>query len=50
LWVLTPGGFEDLIEAASVPAEAATVPPASIMPPENIVEILLRHGNELLAD
>jgi mannose-6-phosphate isomerase-like protein (cupin superfamily) len=50
IWVLTPGGFEDLIEEASVPAEAATVPPPSVMPPENVVEIVLRHGNELLPD
>jgi quercetin dioxygenase-like cupin family protein len=50
IWVLTPGGFEDFIEEASVPAEAPTVPPPSVMPPENIVEIVLRHGNELLPD
>ena len=48
LWVLTPGGFEDLIEAASVPAEQPTLPPASVLPPENIAEIIRRHGNELL--
>jgi hypothetical protein len=48
LWVLTPGGFEDLIQDASVPAEAPTVPPPSIAPPEDVAEILLRHGNELL--
>ena len=48
LWVLTPGGFEDLIEAVSVPAEAPTVPPPSIGPPDNVAEILQRHGNELL--
>ena len=48
IWVLTPGGFEDLLEEASVPAETATVPPPSVVPPENIAEIVLRHGNELL--
>ena len=48
LWVLTPGGFESLIEAVSVPAETPTVPPPSVAPPENVAEILLRHGNELL--
>jgi mannose-6-phosphate isomerase-like protein (cupin superfamily) len=48
LWVLTPGGFEDLVEEASVPAEAPTVPPASVLPPANAAEIVLRHGNELL--
>jgi mannose-6-phosphate isomerase-like protein (cupin superfamily) len=48
LWVLTPGGFEDFVEEASVPAEAPTVPPPSVLPPENVAEIVLRHGNELL--
>jgi quercetin dioxygenase-like cupin family protein len=48
LWVLTPGGFEKLLEEASVPAEASTVPPASVVPPENLAEIIRRHGNELL--
>jgi quercetin dioxygenase-like cupin family protein len=48
LWVLVPGGFENMIEEASVPAEAPTVPPASVLPPENAAEIILRHGNELL--
>jgi mannose-6-phosphate isomerase-like protein (cupin superfamily) len=50
LWVLTPGGFENLIEEASVPAAAPTVPPASVLPPENADEIVRRHGNELLLD
>ena len=49
LWMLTPGGFESLIEAVSVAAEAPTVPPPSVIPPENVAEILRRHGNELLA-
>ena len=48
LWVLTPGGFEDLIEEASVPAEYPDVPPADVLPPANAAEIVLRHGNELL--
>ena len=50
IWVLTPGSFEDFVEEASVPAEAATVPPASVMPPEDAAEIVLRHGMELLPD
>jgi quercetin dioxygenase-like cupin family protein len=50
LWVLTPGGFEDLVEEASVPAETPTVPPPSVLPPANAAEIVLRHGNELLPD
>jgi mannose-6-phosphate isomerase-like protein (cupin superfamily) len=48
LWVLTPGGFEDLLEEASVPAERPTVPPPSVAPPANIAEIIRAHGNELL--
>ncbi len=48
LWVLTPGGFEELVEEASVPAAAPTLPPADILPPDNIGEIVRRHGNELL--
>ena len=48
LWVLAPGGFEDFIEDVSVPAETPTVPPASVVPPENAAEIVLRHGMELL--
>jgi len=50
IWVLTPAGFENLIDEASVPAEAPTVPPPSVVPPENAADILLRHGNELLPD
>ena len=44
------GGFEDFIEDVSVPAEPPTVPPASVLPPENAAEIVLRHGMELLPD
>jgi mannose-6-phosphate isomerase-like protein (cupin superfamily) len=50
IWVLTPGGLENLIEEVSVPAEAPTVPPPSVVPPENVADIVRRHGNELLAD
>ena len=50
LWVLAPSGFEDFIEDVSVPAEAPTVPPASVLPPENAAEIVLRHGMELLPE
>ena len=49
LWVLTPGGFEALVEEASVPAATPTLPPADVLPPEDIAEIVRRHGNELLA-
>lgn len=48
LWVLAPGGFEEFIEDVSVPAEAPTVPLASVLPPENAAKIVLRHGMELL--
>jgi quercetin dioxygenase-like cupin family protein len=48
LWVLTPGGFEALVEEASVPAAAPTLPPADLRPPDGIQEIVRRHGNELL--
>jgi hypothetical protein len=48
LWVLTPGGFDDFIEDVSVPAGQPTVPPASVVPPENAAEIVRRHGMELL--
>jgi mannose-6-phosphate isomerase-like protein (cupin superfamily) len=50
IWVLTPGGFEDFVDEVSVPAETPTVPPPSVVPPENVGEIVLRHGNELLPD
>jgi mannose-6-phosphate isomerase-like protein (cupin superfamily) len=48
IWVLTPGGFENLIDEASVPATARAVPPPSVVPPDNIAEILRRHGNDVL--
>jgi hypothetical protein len=48
IWMLTSGGFDDLIEEASVPAESPTGPPPSVLPPENIAEIIRRHGNEVL--
>ena len=48
LWVLTPAGFEDFVEAVSVPAEAMTVPPPEVVPPENAADIATRDGGELL--
>jgi mannose-6-phosphate isomerase-like protein (cupin superfamily) len=50
IWVLTPGGFENFIEDVTVPAETPTVPPASVVPPEDAAEIVLRHGMELLPE
>lgn len=48
LWVLTPAGFEDMIEAVSVPARALTPPPPDITPPPDAAAIVARFGNELL--
>ena len=50
IWVLAPSGFEDFVADVSVPAEAPTVPPPSVLPPEDAAEIVLRHGMELLPD
>ncbi len=48
LWILTPAGFEDFVEEASVPAESLTVPPPDVVPPDDVAEIAVRHGKELL--
>jgi len=48
LWVMTPAGFENLVAAASVPAERLTPPPASVAPPADAAEIVQRFGGELL--
>lgn len=48
IWVLTPGGFENMVEAVSVPAEAMTPPPEGVYPPENAGELIKPYGNELL--
>jgi mannose-6-phosphate isomerase-like protein (cupin superfamily) len=50
IWVLTPGGFDEFVEDVSAPADTPTVPPPSVLPPENAAEIVLRHGMELLPD
>ena len=50
IWVLTPGGFEDFVADVSVPAETPTVPPPSVLPPEDAAEIVRRHGMELLPE
>jgi quercetin dioxygenase-like cupin family protein len=49
LWVMTPAGFENLVAAASVPAEALTPPPPDVAPPADVAEIVRRFGGELLA-
>jgi quercetin dioxygenase-like cupin family protein len=48
LWLCTPAGFENLVEAASVPAESMTPPPPEVVPPENAAELVRRFGGELL--
>ncbi len=48
IWVLTPSGFEDFVAEVSAPAEAATIPPADVLPPDDVAEIVLRHGMEML--
>jgi len=47
LWVVTPAGFEDLVEAVSVPAEAMTLPPPEVVPPVNAAEIVAHYGNKI---
>jgi mannose-6-phosphate isomerase-like protein (cupin superfamily) len=50
LFLFTPGGFERCIEATSVAALRATVPPADVMPPENVAEIARVFGTEIFDD
>lgn len=51
LFILTPGGLEDLIRATSVPAGTRSVPPQDGPPPEmdRIRAIVATYGCELLA-
>ncbi|MFN2470355.1 MAG: quercetin 2,3-dioxygenase [Gaiellaceae bacterium] len=50
LFILTPGGFEDLVMAMSEPAGARTLPPPSIEEPDmaEIKAIAEAHGGEVL--
>jgi quercetin dioxygenase-like cupin family protein len=50
LFILTPGGFEGLIMATSVPAEARTVPPPSDEKPDiaRLQAIVAQFGGEIL--
>lgn len=48
LWVMTPAGFENLIEAVSVPAQTLTPPPPDVVPPADAAAIIPRFGGELL--
>lgn len=50
LFILTPGGFEQMVRELAVPAGARTVPPPSEEEPDwgRIATIVKAHGNELL--
>ena len=50
LFILTPGGFENLVTAMSEPAGARTLPPPSIEEPDmaDIKAIAEAHGAEIL--
>jgi hypothetical protein len=47
-WVITPGGFDAVVEKVRGPAETPMIPPAHVLPPENVAAIALKHDNELL--
>jgi mannose-6-phosphate isomerase-like protein (cupin superfamily) len=51
LFILTPGGFEDLVRAMSVPAGTRSMPPQDGPPPdmERVRAIAATYGCELLA-
>jgi quercetin dioxygenase-like cupin family protein len=51
LFILTPGGLEDLIRATSVPAPTRSIPPHAGPPPDidRIKAIVATYGCELLA-
>ena len=50
LFILTPGGFEDLLRKTSEPAPSRTLPPPPVEPPdmEQLAAVARAHGNELL--
>ena len=50
LYIMTPGGFENLIRGMSVPAQSRTLPPASDEEPdwEHVAAVAKAHGCELL--
>lgn len=51
LFIMTPGGFEDLVRGMSMPAQSRTLPPASGEEPdwEHIAAVAKANGCELLA-
>jgi mannose-6-phosphate isomerase-like protein (cupin superfamily) len=50
LFIMTPGGFENMVREMSVPAQSRTLPPASDAEPDwaRIAAIAKAYGNELL--
>jgi mannose-6-phosphate isomerase-like protein (cupin superfamily) len=50
LYIMTPGGFEDLVREMSVPAESRTLPPPSDEEPDwaMVAAVAKAHGCELL--
>ena len=50
LFIVTPGGFEDMVREMSEPARERTLPPTDVEPPdlERIAAIATAYGNELL--
>ena len=50
LLVTEPAGFEDFVRALAEPAQALTLPPASLQPPdpETMMAAAARHGIEIL--
>jgi hypothetical protein len=50
LFMMTPGGFENLLIEVSEPARARTVPPPSDVKPDiaRLQKIVARYGNEIL--
>ena len=50
LFIVTPGGFEDMVREMSVPAQSRTLPPPSDEEPDwaRIAAIAKAYGNELL--
>ena len=49
LYLMTPGGFEELIRGMSVPAQSRTLPPASDEEPDwdHVAAVATAHGCEL---
>lgn len=52
LFILTPGGFEDLVEETSEPAQSRTLPPPPDTEPdvEAVAGIFAAYGGELVAE